>query len=638
MPEDIQKNTLEDASVTKETELIEKIIKRKDKIRKVRQQYEKDWLINIAFLYGKHYFTVEKRPYSGLDERIYWELKNLERKRKTRRTANYILPLYRSLLARMLMFKANVDAEPTTRSERDIASAKIAKEVLEDFWQMANKNNYNLDTGGMILVLMKLFGFMLTCGHGWLRPYFNPKTTSKTLLGGEMMEAEIGEVEVRIRSPFDVFADPLNRFVIEQEILDIEQIEKQYDKKVKAEDIGMTEIEQQLLSLLESGSVDNYENCAKVYRMYESPSPKHKDGRFIVITGKNILHEGTLPPEYKGRVPLFRFDYLDLLMAVYPQGMVNQLISLQEEYNNTISKLAAYKKWFAGKLKVPLNAKLQTKYDDEVGQIVQYRQGFEPHFESPPNPPEFLFSELMRIQRNMEDISGQHDASMGRVPSGAKSGKAIENLSETDNSQLTPVLLNVEQKLTAFCETVLDIMQARYSEPRLLNITGETLQGEVKTFMGEQLKGNRRIKITLGSALPVSKGARQSYILDLHERQLITPQKTLEMLEFGDVEGIYHSIDENQAKSENQEMLKGNQAIVMEFDDHTVHAKTHSDFMKDRKKFMKLPSQVQQIFLQHYKEHQDYLLAEQQAAMSLQTKGGQLPPPAAPEIGAETGE
>ena len=236
----------------------------------------------------------------------------------------------------------------------------------------------------------------------------------------------------------------------------------------------------------------------------------------------------------------------------------------------------------------------------------------------------------------MEDIAGQHDSSMGRVPSGAKSGVAIDALSEQDNSQLTPVLITIEQKLTTFCEMVLDIMQAHYTEPRLLNITGDTMQSEINIFKGEELKGHRRIKITLGSALPVSKSARQNFILDLKKEQLITPQKALELLEFGDVEGIYHSIDENQAKIENQEMLRGITYQVTDYEDHTIHVRVHTEFMKKKKEFVKLPPPVVEAFMNHYKEHQDYLLAEKQAAMSLEQGGGQLPPSAEPNVGEQS--
>lgn len=604
-----------------EEEVIKEVLKRKNAVQKARSAFEKQWLVNIAFLYGKHYFAVEKRPLAGLDERIYWELKNIERKKKTRRIANYILPLYRSLLARMLLMKAKISVEPLTRSTRDVESAKVAQEVLEDFWINVNKSNPVLaqEYAGMLQILAKLFSYMLTLGRGYLKPYFNPTASAKVMLGDTINEFQVGAVETEVIHLFDLFVDPMKQWIIQQKILSVDTIKDLYDVEIEPENIGMTDVEKQLMSLLETGQSmeEKYENAVRVYEMWQVPDTKYPEGRLVITTEKKQIFESILPEEYKGKLPFFKFDYLDVMMSGYPQGMVEQLISLQEEYNFTISRLAEYKKWFAGKLKVPKNCKLETRYDDEVGQIIRYDAAFgEPHFETPPNPPNFLIEEIERIRRDMEDISAVHDTSMGRIPSQAKSGIAIENLSELDNSQLSPVLMGIEQQLAFFCETVLDIVEKRYTEPRLIGITGEEMAQEVKTFRGEQVKGNRRISISLGSSLPTSRKARQEQIMLLAERGYISREKALELMEFGDVEGVFHSIDESQAKTENRQMLQGIIHQPEQWENHTIHAKVHTDFMKSEQ-FRNLPLEIQDIFRQHYALHQQFISAEMQAAKQM---------------------
>uniref|UniRef100_A0A6H1ZSI0 Putative portal protein n=1 Tax=viral metagenome TaxID=1070528 RepID=A0A6H1ZSI0_9ZZZZ len=602
-----------------EKETIQLVLDRKKKIQEGRSSYEKQWLINVAFLYGKHYFAVDKRPISGIEERIYWEIKNLERKKKTRRVANYILPLYRSLLARMLMMKAQVNAEPTTNSERDIATARVSQEVLEDFWQEANKNNPLLcqQSGGMILVLRKLFSFLLSIGRGYLKPYFNPSTTAKAYLNDQIVEGEIGEVETKILSVLDVFVDPMRKYLIEQNVMPIDDIKRQYNIEVEKEDIGLSELEQQLHNLIESQSNEKYEDSARVYEMWEIPTTKHPQGRYIIATNNKLILDEGIPPEYKNRIPYFAFDYLDLMLSSFPQGMVEQLISLQEEYNFTVTRLAEYKKWFAGKLKVPKNCKLETKYDDEIGQIIKYDPtGGEPKFETPPPPPAFLSEDLLRIRRDMEDIAAVHDSTKFQQAQ-IRSGTAIENLNEIDNSQIAPVILGIEQQLAFFCEMVLDIMQAKYTEPRILSITGDTLGADVNVFKGEQLQGNRRIKISLGSSMPQSKSDRQALIMLLADKGYITKQKALELMEFGQIEGVFHSVDEQAAKSENQEMLKGTFPEPMPYDDHTIHLAKHQEFMKS-KQYKLLPQEIIQLFTAHQKGHQDMLMNEIQASQQVQ--------------------
>ncbi len=617
-----------------ETEKCGAIAKQKDKIQQGRSAFEKQWLINIAFLHGKQYFQIGKKPLAGLDEKIHWELTSLERKKKVRRIDNYILPLYRGLLAKMIAMKSHITVDATTNSERDKSAAKVSQEVLEDHWQMVNKNNPILCQKyvSMLMIMSKLFQYLLTTGIGWLKPYFNPKTIAKHALNEKIDEGEIGEIETKVMTGFDVFPDPMGKYIIEQSIMDVDDIETMYDKKVAPEDVGLSDSEEKLLNLLEGSKPEKYDNAARVLEKAQLPSKKWPNGRYEVCTTKVMLFEGDLPAEYKGKLPYFKFDYLDLMLASYSQGMIEQLISLQEELNNTVTRLAAYKKWMAGKIMVPKGSKMQTKWDDEVGQLIFYKHPQKPHYEAPPSPPSFLMEEYKRIRNSMEDVAAQHDASMGRVPGQAKSGVAIGNLSELDIGQLTPALIGIEQKLAFYAETVLNIVEAKYQEPRLLAITGELLGAEVKTFKGENVNGNKRIKISLGSSLPHTKEARQIYIRGLVKEGYITMEKGRELLEFGDIEGVFHSLDETLQKEENQAMLKEGMAVqVDEWDDHTIHAKTITDFMKT-KQFFELDEKMRQKFVEHRKAHLQGVAAEQEAQATMQARA-QLsagkPPPGA---------
>ncbi len=635
MPQNVESQS-QTIIIPTEKDTIDLYKKRVKEVQVGRASYEKQWLVNIAFLYGKQYFTVEKKPMSGLDERIVWELKALERKKKTRCVANYILPLYRSLLARLLGMKANINAEPLTRATRDIDTAKVAQEVLEDFGITAKKSNPVLaqDYASMLGVLNKLFSYLLATGQAWLKPYFNPKAMAKVAfddgMGGQTIDDyEVGAVEVEVVNIFEAYADPMKRWFIQKKILPVEQIEDLYGVEVEKEEIGQTEVEKQLVSLLEQGTdiKTKYENSSEIYEMYQLASKDYPQGRFVIGTGSKLILDSVLPEEYKGRIPLFKFNYLDLMLAPYPQGMVEQIVGLQEEYNFTVSRLKEYKKWMAGKLKVPKNCKLEAKYDDEVGQVIRYDSSFgEPHFESPPAPPSFLMEEIERIRRDMEDVSSVHDSSLGRMPDQAKSGIAIENLTSLDNSALMPILTHIEQQLGFFSEMVLDIVEKRYTEERLLHITGDTLSAQIKTFRGEQVKGNHRIKISLGSGMPQTREARQQMIMVLVKEGFITKEKGLELLEFGDLEGLYINVDETAQKGELQAMIDGSQVMVNEWDNHAAHLKIIDDFLKSEQQ-KKTDPQIMQMILMHRQEHQQGLMMEMQTAARMSA------PPAMPAQG-----
>lgn len=620
-----------------ELDKIKPILEKKEAAQKARNLYERQWLVNIAFLYGKQHFIAEKvKPTSGSEERIIWELKAEERKNKVKRTSNYILPLYRSLLSRLLMMKAHTSVDPTTLTDNDKSAARVAAEALEDFWQTCNKNNPVLcqKYAGMPIILAKGFGFFLTTGRAYLYPYFNPKTLTKCFLDGQVITGEIGEVEAQVLNQFDVFEDPLGQWKIVQKILSVDQIKAQYGVEIEKEDIGLSDIEQQLLNMLEGGTDENvrYENAARIYEYWQIPNAEYPQGRFMIASQKKLILDGPIPPEYKGRIPIFNLDYLDIMLAGFPQGMIDQLIPLQEDYNYTLGRLYAYKKWFAGKLKVPKKCKLETKYDDEVGQIIYYEQGFgEPHFETPPNPPQFLAEDLGRIRRDMEDTAGVHDATKFNQAE-IRSGKAIESLNELDNGQLMPVLMCLEQQLSFFAETVLDIIEAKYKEPRILHIAGDEEVADVKIFKGGDVAGNRRIKVSIGSNMPMNKTDRQAFIMNLAERGYIDRQKALELMEFADLSGLYNPIDEQAQKMEIMEMLNGVAIDPNEWDYHQAHIRIIEKFIKGGK-FKKLDPVKQQLLLKHRSIHQQFLRAEMQAAANMNPGAPQrqeLPQPPGP--------
>lgn len=613
---------------TPDTQRIQKFIEQQSKIQKNRSSWERQWLTNIAFLYGKQHYVIEKRPVSGIENRIEWEFKNLERKRKTMMTANYILPLYRSLLSRMLLMKSRIQTEPETTSQRDVQAAKVGQELLEEFWENVNVSNSFLsqETAGMQHVLMRLFSYMLCICQGYLKPYFNPEAVGKAVFNGEVIEAKIGAVEVEVLHPFEVIRDPLRQWVCQSNVRSTEEIYRTYGVEVENEDVGPSEFEKQIVSLLEGTAEEKYENSSKVYQRYELPSKNNPQGMFAVFTEKQFIVEPQpLPEEHEGKLPFHSFDFLRVPLSPFPQSMIEQLVPLQEDYNFTIKRIRDYKKWMTGKVMLPDGSKLQAKWDDEVGQMIKYSSGRgTPSYLPAPSVPQQLFEDLQRIRKDMEDIAATHDISMSRVPAGVKSGVAMEHLSESDNSQLAPQLGFIETQLSFFAQSVLKIMQKKYNEKRLLNIVGDQLSSEIRSFTGGESTGNYRIKVNLGSAMPYSKEARQQFIFTLADKGYIPREKAMELLEFGDIEGVYSDIDKQSEKTEIQEEMQGVQHQPMPFENHAVRMKIRADYMMGQE-FKQLPDELKQIMMQHYQMHAEMLRQEAQVMQpgGEPPKGGQ---------------
>lgn len=598
-----------------------------------RVALEKQWQVNAAFLMGQQHFTIERKG-NALGDRILFALNRLQDSRKIRRTSNKILVNVRSLLARMMLRKARIVVDPETRLKRDVESSKVAEEVLEDFWKRVNKNNPYLaqKIPGMLMVQKYLYLWILTFGKAWLHPYFNEKTNAKTLIKeneddlGTITEAEIGEVETTIKSPINMFVDPMGEFMIDRDYVSISRIRADYGIDVESEPIERSDLEEQILRLIDQTDLKKVKNGVNLYKRWELPSADHPKGRMTIHTQLKFISEGPLPKEYKNRFPYVEYNWLDLLMSMNSQSLVEQLIPLQKDYNFSISKLAEYKKYLAGKLLVPDGANLQTKWTDETGQIIKYKgRGNEPKYVTPPNPPSFIFEDLKRINLDMQDIAMAHDATQGKPPPGVKSGVAIAELQEQDETNLSPTVIEIEEKHAYFAEMVLDIIAARYSQERILTTVGRENEKEIRTFMGFETEGNRRISISLGSALPGTRQARQNFIAGLLEAQIITTQEAKRLLQLGDVEGALDDVDERKQKSETGDMLNGIVVEPKKWDKHQIHLDVIRDFMEEPK-FEDLPDDVQAIIITHYEIHLGMLAQEVNPNENPQTpeEGGQV--------------
>jgi len=610
----------------------------KEKVRRMteaRSQYYRQAFVNVMFLYGKHHFTLSRNnPEPTIGQRIVWELEASRGKGTLRRTSNYILPLFRAGYSRLIRRKGHITAEATTRQETDRDAAKVGKEVGEDFWENCNRNNVwlNDEFSGMQAVLMKLTLFFMTIGSGFLFPHFNKK--AKTFVYDEasdnVIEADVGEAEVRVDSVFNVFKDPLNRDLVHRRFIAPEQAYYEFNKKVEPSNIDEEAFNVKISRILDGSEFDKLDKDGTyIYTQYITPNEEYPKGHIFYTSQDEILHDEDLPEECKERIPAYEFRYQDLGFSKHAQGAIEQVVDLQQDYNFTLARIAQHKKMLTGKIMAPKKAGLSAQWNDIVGQIINYNQGYKPTMEPAPPVPQYFYEEIKRIRVDMEGLMNSHDVSMGRTPGQVKSGVGIQQLSEKDNAMIAPELIMYELKLGFFMEHVLDICQFNYRERRLLKITGEDMSYEVKSFIGSDLMGRKRIKVKMGSNFPIGAAERTNHILMLRKEGFISPDRAKVLMETNDVEGAFHNLDEVGAKQDILSILEGSAEVIPEpYEDHTIYLKIINDFRKGTV-YQKLPIQKRTEINEWAEIHQSMLLSEMEAAKGM---GQPLPPPATPQI------
>ncbi len=593
-----------------------------------REKLKAQAFVNVMFLYGNHHFKISRRRgFDNIDDIIAYEVDRYFSRQRIKRTANYILPLYRAIMSRIIRMKQHIHVEPSTSSATDKDVARVSKECLEDSWQNINRNNHWLakDFSGMSAIIGRLTTYQLVMGNGYLEPYFNPK--AKTLLYDQasknIFESDVGEVEMRIHHMLNVFPDRYNRYVILRRRISPEQVWDEFGVDVPADTSEYdntidVEIERALYG-------DVYGDRGKqegvlVHTKYCLPSREYPKGFMYACTEKDELCAIDLPEEYKLRNPVTEFRYQDLGFAGRGQGMVEQLIDLQQDLNFTRTRISQVKKLMTGKLMVPTGAKLKQQWDSEVGQIINYQPGFKPDYMEPANIATYWEREEDRIMRYMEDIANSHDSSMGKDPSQVKSGIGIQNLSEVDNSMISPELVQMEQKLGYVGELMLDIMEWKYNERRLLTITGDDLAGEVKSFIGSDLVGQKRVRVRMGSGMPDDIQSRSAYIDALASKGYITKERAKELMELGDIDGIWRSLDETGAKCDIMNIVEGNMHVQAQpWEDATTRLKIINDYRKGPR-YAALPPEKRQQIDTLADEYQKMLTAEADAASQMQAK------------------
>jgi len=594
------------------TVLVSEIKEKYQSFKDERTPHEKIWQQNLAFLLGKHWLKWDSvsNTYSDVTQN-----NTLLKKRKNsiRLTSNLILPGFRLLHAKLAKIKPILNVVPErSMDERNISAAQVGDVVLKAIWRDLK----------MQQILQYRDILRLCFGYAFLEPYLNVEK-------GDVVDEEgvrTGEVDCDVLSPFDVYLPKVElnsgiNCLIKAKIRSVDYINQKYDADVKEDmELEVSSVQNQINALMGKSELVKPKGRALLLEYWEEESKSYPDGRLVAIANERLLSNDVIPPEYKGRIGIRKFDFFQVPLSIYTQGCVEQAISPQKEYNYSISNIVEFmKRMTKGKIKVPTGAQMITEYDDENGQILKFNpQGGQGPEQMPlASIPGYVFRDLQRKKIDLQDIIGMHDVSMAKPPKGVKSGKAIFFLQEQDDTQLGPILARDEEELAVVGEMFLDIVEKYYTEPRLLSTVGLNLSYEAKQFLSTwgkdeydssdivMTKGGRRVIVQLGSGLPLSKGARDEYIMNLWNMGIIQdPDQFMKLIDLGEITQEFKSIDILAAETENQEMAKGIIHTVHNYDNHQVHIKVLNDFRK-RPSFEKFPAATKNLFETHAKGHQE---------------------------------
>lgn len=621
-----------------------------------RKKYEPGWLLNLSFFQDEQWVAHDGRG-------LYYPR---TRKGQVRLTDNRIKPIIRTEIARLSKERPGWAATPSGLEDDAVNSALTATRLLE----------YAYDHLAFQPRRREAITWSRICGAGFIKTCWDPTcgsgsdvmvypqgharagqavqhpVTERVVRPGDLPELETmlerktvggGDVRLSVRSPFDIFPDPLAtciedaRWIIDESVRSPEYIEEHY---------GVADVKPDapaMVGIVESGfhgaaveATGGEHVGVKVYELWEPCTALNPQGRRMVFTQKKALYEG--PNEYK-RIPYTMFPGIVVPGRFWPDGTATSLRPIQARWNKLLSQFAENLGKF-GNPAMLIDALANVKYTGVPGEKIKANFGgpvAPVQYLNPPSVPGYAFNFAQMVEGAFQQIAGQTEAATGAVPPGVTSAAAISLLQEQSTTIISPDIEALERAIGLVGQAVIELIAEYYSTERVTVITGPDGIVDVDTFRASATFKVPRISVVPNSTLPRSMAARQAAIRDTLNlllqygvpMQKSAVAKALKDMQVGGVEALVGSTTGGvtQAQREWVDFLRDVDPVVNEIDDDHMHIDTHEDSAQVER-FRQLPPERQAVWLQHIAQHKGSAVRKQQqdAAMAAMAAG----PPAIP--------
>jgi len=229
------------------------------------------------------------------------------------------------------------------------------------------------------------------------------------------------------------------------------------------------------------------------------------NGKIKIFSNEGMLFK-------HGEYPFTKFSHIPT-GEFYADSVINDLIEPQREYNRTRSQVIEAKNRMAKpQLIAPQGSVNAASITTQPGQVIFYKHGMSPPQPLPLQPlPGYVLQELERTIGDMEDISSQHQISRGQAPNGVTAATAISYLQERDDSPLTSTYQSIEFGWEKLAKHTLSHVNQFWDTERIVSGTGIEGTFDAITLKGSQIASGLDIRVEAGSALPISKAAKQAF-------------------------------------------------------------------------------------------------------------------------------
>lgn len=484
----------------------------------------------------------------------------------------------------------------------------------------------------------------------------------------EFIELPLGDVSTYVIDPFRIALDPLAttlydvKWIMEYSIQSLSWVKETYGKEGPGY-TGLAEEVQEETQLnssmrrwfqmkVSSGSRSTglgtiggsnasdimIENSCVVKEYYERPSAQHPHGRMIVVAGDKVVYSGESP--YSGTEQGDWHPYSECRWELVPgrfwgKSPLDDAIELQKRLNTIDSAVILNRKTMSMPQKlIPIGSGIAVgEWTGRPGQNIPFRvdgTGVIPQTVPGAGPDASVFNERAQVVGDLKEITGAIDILRGDRPPGVNAASALNLLYEVGTGKLFPILDRWKMFVEEDQKKQLRLVSKNYKEPRpefiraLKAKNSDLLETDINQFIGSDLNDNCNVIVEAGSNIPKLQAAKQSLLMELAGLNLLglqNPNNRMEFLQEMGINGYDSDVgpDTKRATWENDLMdnikySPQNTPVVLAVDNHAIHLEEHQNRMKSPT-FMSQPPEVQQAYMAHIQQHEQFQAMAQQAAM-----------------------
>lgn len=612
--------------------------------RRARRLYERDWMLNLAYLSNEQYVDYVLDTGRLVDRDIPDD--------QTATVFNECFRITRTERAKIMRSSPKPRALPAKDNEKDIMTARILDAYFAQLmWEWNFESRFRNASFWIVATGNVFFNWYWTNG-----PDGEPDT------GGNHMD---------IVSPFEMFVDPYPKrmdeckWMIQAKFMDLETAWESYadiagshpEHLVQSEPEQYSRHEQRVYTDLGMGGMGGppLEGCT-VYTYYEPPRPSRPLGRYVIFTQSGIVFDSEYPYAH-GLMPFTHAGHIERSSSKYYASLLDYERGPQDELNRAESQMIENRNLSQGKWIIPAEVELDQLPNAQARQILKITggpPGTLPTWETPNTLPSWVTGEPDRIRQTMNNIANQHEISQGGVPGRVESGQAIQLLQETDDSVMKDTIHSLQEAL-ARGFWISSALFVQYGKPEMIVQTYDD-HGlvEVKRLLKDNIDLTFRVRVNIASSLPANIAGKWDRVLNLTQYAIVTPQEARKLLDLTiDEPSLDFTLkDRKDAKRENWKFLDTKVfydeetgafdippeevMIPIPEEDHQVHIFEHEDFMKGEE-FKKAHPWNQTYMRLHVGEHYKLRIsrAEQEVMYQQVLSGATLAPPQGEEAPPE---